>query len=259
LQVLDRDDRQFMREHAAGALARRGPEFLRARKALWVQWLCGGAIGLAGIGLLHWSSREAALLLLVTFWLGWIEDLIIARLRADGLAIGLQHAADDLRVWQFVALLRGRRKQPPDPAGHPPVALGLIVDAVAGITASVLVISGMQPVNLDAWSATSTLGLALAVALSIASGTWPSLRARLVRGKDGSTPLPAFAVGQRGIGLLVLAFGLMAVQGGALAPVVLVASAWVFRIVMAAIELIWGMPLLRADARWIETRLRQED
>lgn len=252
LQALAEDDRSFVRAHLDGALARRGADFLRARRALWIQWLSNGCIGIGGMLFLGWSARQAVLLMLATFWLGWIEDVVVWLLRPRGLAISLQHTGDDLRFWQFVAILRKRRKQAPDTTGHPSLALGLIVDLVAGVAASVLILSGLERGGSDVQRALATPSLALAIAVAIAVGFIPSLRARLARSGDGSTPLPLFAVGQRGIGMLVLAFGLMALGGGSLAPALLVGCAYGFGMLMASIELAWGIPALRDDARWVE-------
>jgi hypothetical protein len=247
---LDRDDQDFVRAHVDGALARRGPGFLRTRRALWIQWLWSGCVGIGGMLLLDWSGQQAALLMLATFWLGWIEDLVVWRLRARGLAISLQHAADDLRFWQLVAILRDKRKQAPDTSGHPAIALGLVVDLVAGATATVLVLAGLERSGSDPAHALATPGLVIAILVMIAAGSVPSLRARLARTDDGSTPLPLFAVGQRGIGMLVLAFAVMASGGGALVPAVLVGCAYGFSMLMAAIELAWGIPALREEHRW---------
>jgi hypothetical protein len=252
LRTLDDDDRRFLRAQLDGALARRGADFLRARRALWIQWLCSGCIGIGGLLFFGWSGQQAALLMLATFWLGWIEDVVVWRLRSHGLAASLQHAADDQRFWQFVAILRKRSKQAPDSAGHPSLALGLIVDLFAGSTASVLILSGFERGGGDLQHALAAPSLALAIVVAIAVGFIPSLRARLARSGDGSTPLPLFAVGQRGIGMLVLAFGLMALGGGSLAPSLLVGCAWAFSVLMASIELAWGIPALRDDARWVE-------
>jgi hypothetical protein len=257
LQALDEDDSGFVRAQLDGALARRGAGFLRARRALWIQWLWAGCLGIGGMLVLGWSGQQAALLMLATFWLGWIEDVVVWRLRSPGLATSLQHAADDMRFWQFVAILRKRRKHAPDTAGHPPLALGLIVDLVAGTSASVLILSGLERSGGDVAHALGEPGLALAIAASVVAGVIPSLRARLSRSGDGSTPLPLFAVGQRGIGMLVLAFGLMAFGGGGLAPALLVGCAYGFSMLMAVIELIWGIPALSAEARWAES-LRDE-
>lgn len=252
LQALAEDDRRFVRTHLDGALARRGADFLRARRALWIQWLSSGCIGIGGMLFLGWSGQQAALLMLATFWLGWIEDVVVWRLRSSGLAISVQHAVDDLRFWQFVSVLRERRKQAPDTAGHPSLALGLIVDFVAGATASVLILSGLDRGGSDVQRALATPSLLLAIAVAIAVGFIPSLRARLARSGDGSTPLPLFAVGQRGIGMLMLAFGLMALGGGSIAPALLVGCAYGFGMLMASIELAWGIPALRDDVRWAE-------
>lgn len=257
LWTLDRDDRMFVQQHIDGALSRRGPDFLRARRALWIQWLWSGCLGIGGMLLLGWSGQQAALLMLATFWLGWIEDVVVWRLRSPGLATSLQHAADDLRFWQFVAILRRRRKQAPDTAGHPSLALGLIVDLVAGTTASVLILSGLERNGSDVQHALAAPSLALAIVVAIVVGFIPSLRVRLAHSGDGSTPLPLFAVGQRGIGMLVLAFGLMALGGGSLAPALLVGCAYGFSVLMASIELAWGIPALRAEVSWAET-LRDE-
>lgn len=56
-----------------------------------------------------------------------------------------------------------------------------------------------------------------AVALIVCAGIVPSLRMRMKPAADGSVAPPPFAAGQRGIGLLVLGFVLMAVGGGTLA------------------------------------------
>lgn len=247
---LDRDDQDFVRAHVDGALSRRGPGFLRARRALWIQWLWSGCVGIGGMLFLGWSGQQAALLMLATFWFGWIEDLVVWRLRAPGLALSAQHAADDLRFWQFVAILRKKRKQTPDASGHPALALGLIVDLVAGAAASVLVLAGLERSGSEPAHALATPGLVVALLVTVAVGIVPSLRARLARSDDGSTPLPLFAVGQRGIGMLVLAFAVMASGGGALAPAVLVGCAYGFSMLMAAIELAWGIPALTEDDRW---------
>lgn len=254
---LDRDDQDFVRAHIDGALSRRGPDFMRARRALWIQWLWSGCVGIGGMLLLGWSGQQAALLMLATFWLGWIEDLVVWRLRAPGLAISLGHAGEDMRFWQFVAILRKKRKQAPDISGHPAIALGLIVDLVAGATATVLVLSGLERSGSHPAHALATPGLIIAVIVAVVIGGVPSLRARLARTDDGSTPLPLFAVGQRGIGMLVLAFAVMASGGGALAPAVLVGCAYGFGMLMAAIELAWGIPALHAEHGWTRA-LRDE-
>lgn len=252
LLALDEDDRAFVRGHVDGALARRGPAFLRARHALWIQWLLGGCIGIGGMLLLDWSGRQAVLLMLATFWFGWIEDLVVWCLRRTGLALGLRHATDDLRFWQLVALMRGQRKQAPDRAGHPAPGLGLAVDLVAGIAASVLVIGGLERGGSGVQGALETPGLAIAIVVPFATGFVPALCARLARSADGSTPLPLFAVGQRGIGMLVLAFALMTLGGGRLAPTLLVGCACAFGMLVSAIELAWGVPALREEVRWAE-------
>lgn len=248
--ALEEGDRRYVRAQVDGALARRGEDFLRGRRALWIQWLSTGCIGLAGLLFLGWSASQAVLLMLAAFWIGWIEDLVVWCLRRQGLAISVQHAADDGRFWQLLAILRKRRKQAPDSGGHPPPALGLIVDATAGVVASALIVSGLEREGGALQAALAAPALVPAILVMLVAGTLPSLRTRLMVRGNGSTPLPAFAAGQRGIGLLVLVFGVIALGGGRLAPSVLVGGAYGFGILMASIELAWGIASLRDDARW---------
>lgn len=63
-----------------------------------------------------------------------------------------------------------------------------------------------------------------------------------------------FRVGQRGIGLLVLSFALMAAGGGGLDGAWLGGAAYGFFLLMGLIELIGGVPRARAEAAWLRRR-----
>jgi hypothetical protein len=251
LEALAVSDQAFFAQHADSALRRRDARFFEARRALWVDWLLTGGIGLFGLLVLGWSAATAALLLLATFWVGLIADLVLWLLRSRELRISYQSAGDDMRFWQLVALLRGKRRQPPDPGSHPPLVLSLCVDLVAGCTASVLMLSGLDTAGIDLIAELTSPGLLISAALVAAGGIGPGLRARFTPAADGSVPLPVFSVGQRGIGLLVLTFALMAVGGGALSARLLMGCAYGFFVLMAAIELIWGVPELRRERDWL--------
>jgi hypothetical protein len=54
---------------------------------------------------------------------------------------------------------------------------------------------------------------------------------------------------------LVLVFALMAGGGGSLAATALVGCAYGFFVVMGLVELVWGMPALRAEADWVRAGL----
>lgn len=241
--------------HAPHALARRDGAFLSARRAMWIEWVATGAIGLAGLVVFGWSAADAAWLLLATFWLTWLVDLAQWGLRRDGLAISTAHATDDLYFWQLVAVRRGRQRRAPTRSGHPSPSLGVIVDAVAGGAASVLLVQGLARSGVELSASLGATALWIGAVIAAVAGFVGSLRARLSRRADGSTPLPVFAVGQRGIGLLVLVFALMAGGGGSLAATALVGCAYGFFVVMGLVELVWGMPALRAEADWVRAGL----
>ena len=225
---LSEADQTLLSQHAASALGRRGALFFRARRALWIDWLLTGSIGMFGIFILGWSASTATLLLLATFWFGWLGDLALWLLHSRALEISYQRAGDDLRFWQVVAILRGKRRQQPEVRSHPTLGLSLCVDFVAGCTASVLLVSGLRTAGIDVLAELSSPSLLISVAIIVIAGIGPGLRARFTPATDGSVPLPVFSVGQRGIGLLVLNFALMAVGGGALSARLVMASAYGF-------------------------------
>lgn len=252
----DAPDQAWFETHAPLALARRDAAFLRARRAMWIEWVASGVIGLAGLFVFGWSAVEAALLLILGFWLGWLVDVVQWCLRRQSLGASYRDATDDMHVWHHVAVRRGRLRNLPAQSGHPSLVLGICVDAVAGGTASVLFAQGLARGGVDLLTgSTAANGLWIGALLCAFVGFVLALRNRLARRPGGGTPLPVFAVGQRGIGLLVLVFALTGVGGGFLAAGALVGCAYAFFIVMGLIELIWGVPALAADAQWLRGHL----
>lgn len=249
--ALDADDQRWFAGQCSTALSRRDAAYFSMLRWRWLEWILTGAIGLAGLLLFGWSAIDAALLLLMTHWLGWMVDVVQWCLRRAALRVADMQDGDDARFWQFVAMLRGQRKRLPDARGAPPLLLSLIVDAVAGTAATVLALQGLARAGSDPWQALASSGVLFGVALIVLFGTLPSLRARLVRRVDGSVALPMFRVGQRGIGLLVLVFGLMAAGGGSLAGNWLMVCAYGFFLLMGAIELMWGVPAQRRETAWL--------
>lgn len=252
--TLDVDDQCWFASHVPAALSRRDAGHFSMLRWRWIDWILTGAIGLAGLVLFGWSAIEAALLLLIAHWLGWIVDLVQWCLRRAALRVADAQDHDDTRFWQFVAMLRGQRKRPPDVRGAPPLLLSLIVDLVAGAAATVLALQGFQRAGSEPLHALTSSGVLIGVGLIALFGTIPSLRARLVRRADGSVVLPVFRVGQRGIGLLVLVFGLMAAGGGLLAGSWLMGCVYGFFLLMGAIELLWGVPAQRTETAWVRTQ-----
>ena len=248
---LDATDQRWFAGHVPAALSRRDAGYFSMLRWRWIDWILTGAIGLVGLSLFGWSALEAALLLLITHWLGWMVDLVQWCLRRPALRVADAQDCDDTRFWQFVAMLRGQRKCPPEARSAPPMLLSLIVDLVAGAAATVLALQGLQRAGPDPLQALASSGVLIGVGLIVVFGSVPSLRARLVRRADGSVALPMFRVGQRGIGLLVLVFGLMAAGGGSLAGSWLMGCAYGFFLLMGAIELIWGVPAQRAETAWL--------
>ena len=248
------DQALFLRD-VDGAIARRDADWFAARRALWIEWVLTGLVGLVGLFVLGWSAPTSALLLLAAFWLVWIVDIVQWLSRADALATSLSREADDERIWQIAALLRGTRRRAPDARGNPTPLLSIVVDLVAGAAATALLLRGLGAAGVDRTVIAADSGsLLLGVALLVAAGIAPMLHARLRRRADGGVALPTFRFGQRGIGLLVLVFALMAAGGGTLAPRVLLACAYGFFLVMGAIELLFGLRSTREDTEWLRRK-----
>ena len=253
--TLPAPDQMLFVKHAAAALARRSKTFVSARRALWFDWLLTGTLGLLGIFVFGWSSVEAALLLVASFWLGWLADLALWFARSEALAISYGTAVDDMRFWQIVAILRGKRRLPADARSHPTLGLSLIVDFVSAATATVLLLSGLANSGVATSELTTSTSLLVSIAAIALIGTAPSLRARLQRAADGSVELPAFCAGQRGIGLLIVVFALMGLGGGKLSAHLIVGTVSGFFIIMALVELIWGVPELIHEAEWVSENI----
>ena len=253
--TLPASDQALFSQHASAAIARRGKSFLRARRALWIDWLLTGVLGLLGIVVLGWSSAVAALLLMASFWLGWLADIALWALRKDALAISYRNITDDMRFWQIVAVLRSKRRQPADTHQHPPLGLSLIVDLVAGATASALLARGFGNAGIAIQELATSTSLIASLFAILLFGVAPALKARLQRAPDGSVELPAFCAGQRGIGLLIVIFALMTITGGSLAANLLMGAVSVFFIIMAVVELIWGVPELIREREWVSDQL----
>jgi hypothetical protein len=251
---LDEHDRQHFAQHWAPALTRCETVQLAARRALWREWCVAGAIGLIGLAVLRWPPALLALLLLGGFWLGWLVDLLLWCLRAHALAVGAAIQADDARVWQIVAQLRGQRRAAPVAGGGATLGVGLVVDLVAGSVATVLLWYGLEAAGADPGALLTQAALWSGLGAMLLLGVVPSLPARFRRDPGGAVPPPLFQVGQRGLGLLLWVFALRAAGGGALAPAMLVGGAFAFQLGMGLIELRIGLPRLQADAEWLRSQ-----
>ncbi len=251
--ALEPSEQRWFAEHAEAALARRDGA-IGSLTWRWLDWVLTGAIGLLGLFWLGWSGPEAALLLVLRHWSGWCVDLLQWRLRSAARRMGYAQDYDDRRFWQIVALLRGRRARAPDARADPGLGFAVAVDLVAGAVASVLILQGLQAGGAALADALAAPDLLVAAALLVALGVLPTLHARLLPNAGGSVALPVFRAGQRGIGLLVLAFGLMAAGGGRLDGAWLAGAAYAFFLLMGSIELAFGVPAARAEAAWLRRR-----
>lgn len=254
---LDPHELAWLAQHAGPALARRDRRGLPEARARWIEWMLSGTIGLIGLVVLDWSGVQAALVLLASHWLGWIIDLLQWRLRAAELERARAQDYDDSRVWQLVALLRGRRKQAPDARGDPPMAVSLGIDLIAGGAATALMWRGLATAGTPLTEVVLAPTLLAGIVATLASGAVLTLRSRLRRESDGSVALPAFRCGQRGLGLLVVVFALMAVGGGSLGGHGLMLTVYGFMLLMGGIELTWGVPAQRAEANWLREQRRR--
>ena len=258
-ETLPAHDQKLFLQHAGTALARRGKAFVRTRYALWFDWLLTGTLGLLGIFVFNWSSVETALLLIASFWLGWLADLVLWFARSKALAIRYGNVVVDMRFWQIVAILRGKRQRPADAQSHPTLGLSLIVDLVAGAAATVLLLSGLFNSGIELREAAGSSSLIASIAAIGLIGIAPSLRSRLQRTADGSVELPTFCAGQRGIGLLIVVFALVGLGGGRLSAHLIVGVVYGFFIIMAVVELIWGVPDLIREADWVREHRSIQD
>src|SRR5687767_13428356 len=146
------DHTLFLRDVDA-AVARRDDAYFAARRALWFDWVATGTIGLIGMLVLGWSATTSALLLLASFWLGWLVDVVQWRVRGAALHAAQSRESDDERIWQIAALLRGKRRRLPDARGQPGLGLSIVVDLVAGLAASALLERGFEAAGVELASA----------------------------------------------------------------------------------------------------------
>jgi len=249
-QSISEVDKAFLARQAPRALARRDDAYFLRQHLVWGDWLVTGVVGLVGLFALGWPATTAALILVAGFWLGWLGDVVfvVARRRAVAQALGEAH--DNAYVWALVDVLRGRLRDTAGVRSGPGMGLSIVVDLVAGAAATALLLRGFGNAGIDVARVLQSKAFVSGTAILLATGVLPLLAARLTARGDLLEP-PMFSVGQRGIGLLLLVFGLMAAGGGTLAAAVLVSCAYGFFLLMGAIELIWGLPMLRAEGDWL--------
>jgi hypothetical protein len=255
---LDPSEHEWFAAHARSALARRDDAWFRTMRWRWLDWILTGSIGLFGLLVLGWTAATAALLLLAGHWLGWLLDVAQWLLRGPEIGIARAQDHDDMRAWQLVDVLRGRRSRPPPSGSDPALGLSIAIDLVAGLVASVLALQGLQRDEVDLLASLGDPGALAALGL-LAASSLAALRTRLRRRADGSVALPVFRVGQRGIGLLVLVFGLMAAGGGTLVGVWLVGAVYGFFTLMGVLQLVFDLPHLRAATDWLRREIDRAD
>src|SRR5687767_7330048 len=166
------DHTLFLRDVDA-AVARRGDAYFAAQRALWLDWVATGTVGLTGMFVLGWSATTSALLLLASFWLGWLVDVVQWRVRGAAVAAAQWRESDDERIWQIAALLHGERRRLPDARGQPGLGLSIAVDLVAGLAASALLVRGFEAAGVDLANDLRSPHLLVAVGLVVVGGTLP--------------------------------------------------------------------------------------
>jgi hypothetical protein len=258
MATLDPSEHEWFAAHARSALVRRDEAWFRTLRWRWLEWLLTGLVGLFGLAVLDWTATTAALLLLASHWLGWLLDVVQWLLRGPEIRVARAQDHDDMRAWQLVDVMRGRRSRPPQIGSDPALGLSIAVDLVAGAVASVLALQGLQRDGVDLAASLGDDGALVALALLVI-GSLAALRTRLRRRDDGSVALPVFRVGQRGIGLLVLVFGVMGAGGGSLVGRWMVGAVYVFFVLMGALQLAVDLPHLRAATDWLRREIERAD
>lgn len=248
-------DRAFFARHAPRALARRDDAYFLRQRLVWADWLVTGVVGLLGLYRFGWSPTTAALVLVAGFWLGWLGEVVFVIARGRALAQALGEAHDDEYVWALVDVLRGRRRDAAGVRSGPGMGLSIVVDLVAGAAATALLLRGFAGAGIDVVEVVRSNAFVSGTAILLATGVLPLLASRLTARSDALEP-PMFRVGQRGIGLLVLVFALMAAGGGALAAKTLMAGAFGFLLSIGAIQSFVDVPRQRDRADWLRHRLR---
>lgn len=245
------DDRKlFVRLHVE-ATTHRDARYFASQRARWGEWCTQGAVGLFGLLVLGWSGDTAALLLFAAFWLNWLTDMAQWALHRRELAQAALHEDERAHYWQLVAFLRGRWRETPQYARGPALVAGLVIDVFWGAVATVLFAFGLRAAQVDAARLLASASLWIGALLLLVS-MLPTLPARLRPGAHRTLALPQFRYGQRGIGLCLLVFGLMAVGGGRLGGSVLVGCVDGFALLVGLVNLTWGVRSERADLAWIE-------
>ena len=244
-------DRAFLARHAPSALARRGAPFFLRQRLVWGDWIVTGIVGLVGLHALGWSATTAAFVLIAGFWLGWLGDVAFVLARGRALAAAIADAADDDYLWALVGVLRGQRRSAAGYGrGGPGMGVSIVVDLVAGAAATLLAWRGFAEAGVDVEATLRSADFLSASAILFATGVLPLFVSRLTARVEVLEP-PVFRVGQRGIGLVVFVFALMAAGGGTLAPKVMMTVAFAFLLLMGLVQLAFDLPHRQRAAAWL--------
>lgn len=249
-------DRAFFARHAPRALARRDDAYFLRQRLVWADWLVTGIVGLLGLYVFGWPATTAALVLVAGFWLGWLGEVVIVIARGRALAQAIGEAHDNEYVWALVDVMRGKRRDTAGVRSGPGMGLSIVVDLVAGGVATALLMRGFASAGIEVVEVVRSQAFVSGTAILLATGVLPLLASRLTARADALEP-PMFRVGQRGIGLIVLVFALMAAGGGALAAKTLMTGAFGFLLVMGAIMSFVDVPRQRDAVDWLR-RMRGE-
>lgn len=254
---LSEADSAFFARHAPAALARRDAAYFRRQRLSWGDRVATGVVGLLGLYVLGWPALTTALVLVAGFWFVWLGDFLFWLARRDAIAVASGVAADDEYVWALLRVLRGERR---DAAGMgragPPFGVSIVVDLVAGAAATALLARGVFASGAELAGVLRSGAFVGGAMVMFATGFPPLLVARL-RAASGAVEPPLFRYGQRGIGLLVLVFALMAAGGGALSTTAMLTAAYVFLVAIGVLQWAIDLPRQQRAAEFLRRQLPQ--
>ena len=246
---LDPLDLAFLGREAPGAIARRGAVWLRMRIVSNLEAIVLALVTLYGLLVLGWGPELAIAMMFGGLAIAWLGDAVLWAFRRRAAAVAAGREIDDRAVWAIVDTLRGRTDSPRRVGGDLPLGVSLVADAIGLAVATALVTRAWEARGFGIGELLEEPGLVVGLAIT-AIAALPAQVGRLVSPAEAIV-LPRARSGQRGIGIVVLVFALMAAGGGTFSPVLLPAIAAGLVGGIALLDLGATLPAERVACEWL--------
>jgi len=258
------DDIERFHRCAPAALERRGGGFVFEELGTAFRLFLMGMTPIVGMLYFGWSANQLLLFLLVGAWVSIVCDIAKLALLRNAVKAFAQPRIDDSHVWVVAeALRKGKNEAPRDHLRQKyQPELGALVDVLFGTVSSAVIwvsAAGADPdFGIGLLEARGVVyGLACLVAYQVLFTVWEIVDHKTGSGADRGVKV---AVGLRGVGLFLLMFLVIFVEGaagenGQLArAVMLTANGTIVFVGLLSVAGIW---MMRGETAWLRDYLRR--